>query len=97
MAKHEFVLPERFRVPAVRDTARWEFANVSDVLATHLGEHEYILGDRFTVADILVGHTLSWARSTDIVLKPKSIRNYADRVLARAALARAHERERAYT
>ena len=93
MAKHTFVLPEAKRVPAVKDTARWEFNQAAKVLAQHLGTQPYILGDRFSAADILIGHTLSWAANAKVDLGHENLRTYADQVLARPALAKARERE----
>lgn len=92
-AKHSFALPEKHRVPAVIDTARWEFSVAAKVLARGLGESPYILGDAFTAADILIAHTLSWARHVDFDSGSESLTAYADRVLGRPALARARERE----
>jgi glutathione S-transferase len=36
-SKHLFALPEKYRVPAILDTARWEFARAAGVLAEGLG------------------------------------------------------------
>ena len=93
LAKHSFVLPEDKRVPAVKDTARWEFAQAAKVLAQHLSDQAYILGNHFSAVDILTGHTLSWARNAKIELAHDNLNAYADRVLARPALAKARERE----
>ncbi len=95
IAKHTFALPERRRVPAVFDAARWEFAVAAKVLATDLGQREFIVGDRFTSADILIAHTLAWARACKLPLEHDNLTAYADRLLARPAWARARERERA--
>ena len=95
LAKHTFALPERRRVPAVLDTARWEFTVAAKVLAAGLGREEFIVGDRFTAADILIAHTLAWARAFELPLEPDSLTAYAERLLARPAWMRARERERA--
>jgi len=92
LAKHSFVLPEAKRVAAVKDTARWEFAQAAKVLARQLENPSYVLGEHFSAADILIGHTLSWALNIKIELND-TLQTYADRVLARPALARARERE----
>ena len=93
-AKHTFALPEDWRVPAVKDTANREFERAVAVLAGDLGDAEYLVGGRFSVADILVGHTLAWAGSAKMPL-PDNVAAYAKRVLARPALARARERDAA--
>lgn len=93
IAKHRFAIPEARRVPAMIDTARWEFSVAAGLLDTGLGDQPYILGDDFSGADILVGHTLAWARAFEMPLGSPRLDAYADRVLARPALARARARE----
>ena len=93
MAKHLFALPERRRVPAVLDTARWEFAVAAKVLAAGLGRREFIVGDHFTAADILIAHTLTWALAFELPLEPERLKTYVEHLLARPAWARVHERE----
>ena len=94
IAKHRFVLPEEKRVPAILQTAFWEFSVAAGVLATAISDRHYAAGEQFTAADILLGHTLAWARSTRIELGHVSLNVYADRVLDRPALERARERAR---
>ena len=95
LAKHTFALPEERRVPAVVDTARWEFAVAAKVLAAGLGPREFIAGDRLTVADILIAHTLAWAQACKLPLEHDNLTAYAARLLARPAWVRVRERERA--
>ncbi|MEZ5593108.1 MAG: glutathione S-transferase family protein [Gammaproteobacteria bacterium] len=92
-AKHTFALPENKRVAAIKDTALWEFAQAAKVLAQQLDRTDYVLGAEFSAADILIGHTLSWARGAKIELGQDSLQAYADRVLSRPALAQAYQRE----
>lgn len=91
IAKHRFALPEKRRVPAMIDTAIWEFAVAAKILTLGLGQRDYLVGERFTAADLLVAHTLKWARVYQLDLGPLDA--YADRVLARPAFARAKQRE----
>jgi len=60
-AKNTFVLPEEVRVPAIKDTCRFEFARALKVLEKRLGAGPYVMGETFTIADILIGHCASWA------------------------------------
>jgi glutathione S-transferase len=87
-------LPEKRRVPAVIETASWEFAMAAKVLTTGLGECEFLVGDRFTAADILAAHTLAWARAYQLIPGNPHLDAYADRLLARPAWERARARER---
>ena len=94
IAKHRFVLPEEKRVPAILQTAFWEFSIAASVLAKGLANRHYAAGEKFSVADILLSHTLAWARSTRIELGHEILNDYADRILNRPALASARERAR---
>ncbi|HSC75405.1 MAG TPA: glutathione S-transferase family protein [Pseudomonadales bacterium] len=85
MAKHKFALPEEKRVPAVMDTARWEFTVAAQRVAKGLEGREFILGKTFSVADILLGHTLKWARAFDVPTEQATVDAYADRLFARPA------------
>ncbi len=95
IGKHTFALPEPQRVLAVLDTARWEFAAAAKVLAAGLGEREFIAGDGFTIADILIAHTLVWARAFKLPLEHENLNAYADRLPTRPAWTRARAREKA--
>lgn len=95
IAKHRFALPEKRRVPAVIETAAWEFGVAANVLNTGLGDREFIVGEHFTAADILIAHTLGWARAFELPLGHAALDAYANRLLARPALARARAREQA--
>ena len=93
IAKHRFALPEKRRVPAIIETAQWEWGLAAKVLATGLGEREFLVGGQFTAVDILAAQTLAWARAFKMPLGHALLDAYADRSLARPALARALARE----
>ena len=95
IAKHRFALPRERRVPAVIETAGWEFRTAVKVLAKGLGDREYLVGDCLTVADIIAGHTLSWAKSARLALGNDELERYFERLLAREAVTRARERTQA--
>lgn len=93
IGKHSFALPEKHRVPAVIETARWEYRVAEKVLAAGLGDRSYLLGDAFSLADVLVGHTLSWAKSRGLPTEDERLLAYVKRVRGRPALAAAQARE----
>jgi glutathione S-transferase len=95
IAKHRFALPRERRVPAVIETAGWEFRTAVKVLAKELGDREYLVRDCLTVADIIAGHTLSWAKSARLALGSDELERYLERLLAREAVTRARERTQA--
>ena len=88
IAKHRFALPAERRVPAVIETAGWEFDEAVKILASHLDKQSYLIGGSFSVADILAAHTLLWAKSTRLPLIG-SLSGYLERLLARPAVERA--------
>lgn len=93
IAKHRFALPKEKRIAGMEDTARWEFAAAARVLNGALGKRTFICGDAFTGADILLGHTLAWARSAKVALESPALTAYLERLYARPALTRARDRE----
>ena len=93
--KHKFILPPDKRVPAVFETAEWEFQKALKILSQGLNGNKFILGDTFSAADILIGHTLSWARTAKQPVGFQNVNDYAESVLGREALQRARAREAA--
>ena len=50
------------RPPAPRTTAGWaDYDTVIEVLRSAVGAREYLLGEQFTAADIVIGSGLRWA------------------------------------
>jgi glutathione S-transferase len=85
MVKHRYALPESLRIPEMLEVAQKEWRRPARVLAEHLEDREFMMGEQFTLADIFVGQTLHWARGTKVELGSGSVEEYADRVLARPA------------
>lgn len=88
IAKHRFALPSERRVPAVIETASWEFRSALKILASAVQQGPYLAGHSFTVADILAGHIVLWATSARFVVGA-ALQLYGDRLLARDAAIRA--------
>ncbi len=91
MAKHRFVLPEERRIPEMVDVALFEWQQPSGILAEHLADRDFMVGDAFTLADIFVAHTLNWARGAKVDLPSPASEAYLDRMLARPAYQRTLE------
>lgn len=92
--KHAGLLPKERQVPAVIETCKWEFDRAAAVLTQHMQGREYAIGEGFTAADIIFARVLNWARGREITLN-ETLGNYADRMLARPAVARANAKESA--
>jgi glutathione S-transferase len=97
IAKHSFAIPEKYRVPQVIETAKWEFSVAVAALDRQFGERAFVLEEGFSGADILIAQTLGWARAKELPIDSGRLLAYADRVLGRAALARARAREAGVT
>ncbi|MCW8091770.1 glutathione S-transferase family protein [Alteromonas sp. ASW11-130] len=95
-AKHTFILPEQYRLKDMADCAKFEFEKALKAFCSLLENNEYIAGDYFTVADIVAGHILSWAKSEGMNLTYDHVQSYAKRVVKRPAYSRAWERENTY-
>ena len=86
--KHLFALPEEQRVPAMFDTAAFEWAKAVRSLDALLDESEFALGDQFSAIDILLAHTFNWAQRFEFDVPEKYIA-LRDRHFARPAAQRA--------
>ncbi len=86
--KHRFALPEEHRVPEVLATATWEFSKSQTALKDLFNLSEYIVGNSFTFADVLLAHTIGWADSFKFSVDQELL-SYRDRMFARPAVAAA--------
>ncbi len=91
-AKHKFILPPDLRLDVGAVTA-FEFERAVNAMDARLGDNEFALGNRFTCADILLGHAGHWARTAKFKIESDRVNAYLDRVLARPALAAARKSE----
>ncbi|GAA6164591.1 glutathione S-transferase family protein [Pelagimonas sp. KU-00592-HH] len=60
-ARHSFILPKEHRVADVKPSLMWEYAHNIERLMNRL-EGPYLMGDTFTIADIILTHCGSWAK-----------------------------------
>lgn len=86
--KHRFALPEAQRVAEVLATTTWEFAKAQKALGCLFDEEGFALGAHFTMADILLAHTLSWAESFKFTVDDKFLA-YKNRLYQRPAFKKA--------
>jgi glutathione S-transferase len=88
-AKHSFALPEAHRMPAVKDSLRWEFERSQDRFVPRMAEDgPFLMGDEMTIPDILLAHCMGWAVAAKFpVTEP--FREHARRLRDRPAFARA--------
>lgn len=88
-AKHSFALPEEYRVPDVKRACRFDFDRAMKALSVRLGDKTFVMGDTFTVPDLLLGHCAGWAASIGWDVPDGNVKDYVTRVRARPAFAAA--------
>jgi len=82
--KHRFALPQGQRVPEILNTATWEFNKAINTLGNMFDGKSYILGDQFTMADIILAQTLNWAERFKFSV-PENLMAYKNRMYHRPA------------
>ena len=89
-AVNRYVLPEKRRIAAAFGQNAHMFRRSAAVPEAHLAGNDYLVENRFTVADIIVGWCLNWARRLGHLEEFPALRRYVQRLLARplCALAR---------
>ncbi|MBL4732277.1 MAG: glutathione S-transferase family protein [Rhizobiaceae bacterium] len=90
-AKHSFVLPEELRSDAVKPASQFDFAKSLITLEKRLGDNKYVMGDVFTVPDIIITHCAGWAANAKFDWPEGPLSDYVDRVRKRPAYIRANE------
>ncbi|NKX70891.1 glutathione S-transferase family protein [Rhodobacteraceae bacterium R_SAG1] len=83
-ARHSFILPEDKRVPEVKDSLKWEFVRSLNRLEARM-QGPYLMGEDFTIADIICTHCLNWAYSAKFPLENKALLEYSKRMRSRPA------------
>ena len=82
-AVNTFVLPKDERIPDCFPQNAKMFKNGAIAIDQYLANQDYFIENRFTVADIIIGYTLNWARRMELVKDFKSINRYLERLLLR--------------
>lgn len=83
MARHSFLYPPEKRSPQDIALAAEDFAPMAAVLEEHLSGRQFVAGERFSVADIVLAHTLDWADTNQLLADLPSSRAYLERMYAR--------------
>lgn len=88
MGRHKFIYPKEKRIPQVLDLAIWEFTQQIKILDEGLRDNDYIVGNKFSMADIMVVHTIMWAQKFEVPIGSEKLEKYAERIKKREAHAR---------
>jgi len=93
IAQHRFALPADKRVAGIEPTLAWQLQQALRPVNAALGRRDYIAGDAFSAADIVLTHCLSWALSAKLDGVGAEALAYIDAMKARPAFQRAIARE----
>lgn len=95
-AKNTFVLPKELRSKMAREACRFEFERAMGFLEQRLDDRAFVMGDQFTIPDLILGHCAGWAMNGAKWPIPEGpVADYFTRVRSRPACVRALEiRER---
>lgn len=84
-AKHSFALPSEYRVEDAKRAFRFDFDRSMQALSARLGSKPYVMGEEFTVPDLLLGHCGGWAKAVGWEIPTGNVSDYIARVRARPA------------
>ncbi|HEX7339161.1 MAG TPA: glutathione S-transferase family protein [Rhodanobacteraceae bacterium] len=85
-------LPNRATLPR-QQCGYGTYEEVIAVVADQLSAGPWLLGERFTAADVLWGMAMQYGFQFRLIPELPALRAYADRVLARPAITRAREQD----
>ena len=89
-ARHSFVLPEEHRLPAIKDSLKWEFEQSQQRLLPRMSETgPFLMGDTMTIADILLAHCPRWAANAKFPIVDDRIHAFGAMMLDRPAYKKA--------
>ena len=84
-ARHSFVLPIEMRVSELKDTLRWEFAKSLKVLESRMCAGPNVMGEKFTIPDIILTHIGGWARVAKFDIPNGKLQDYFRQQIKRPA------------
>lgn len=89
-AKNKFILPEDVRMPEIDTSLKWEFTRSLERLEERLGDGPFLMGDTFTIADIIAVHCLNWAFAAKFPAANDRVKAYSKAARSREAYRRAY-------
>jgi glutathione S-transferase len=75
-ARNTFVLPERERVKALFEQNNKAYVHAAKVLDEALSDTDYLVGNRFSVTDILVGFVVNWGNGVGLLEETPNLQSY---------------------
>jgi glutathione S-transferase len=84
--RHLFIYPEEKRIPADIELAKEDYLKAARVLDAAMEGRNYLVVDRFSLADIVLGYVVVWAGWENLLETTTNLARYRDRLLQRAAI-----------
>jgi glutathione S-transferase len=84
------MLPEEKRSAAVAEEGRAQWAGVARVVEAALTGKSFLVGDRFTAADVMVGSILGWSGFMGLLEGFPGLQSYTQRLASRPGFQRAN-------
>jgi glutathione S-transferase len=94
-SKHTFALPAEYRVEDAKRACVFDFERAMKALSARLGDKTYVMGNTFTVPDLLLGHCAGWAKAIGWSLPGGNVGAYFARIGERPAYLAAKARREA--
>lgn len=88
LADHTALLPAAERRPELAEQGRRDFEHYAGIMNATLGGQDFLVGDQFTAADIVVGYTVHVAKTFGAELEGSMVGYYA-RLAGRPAFIKA--------
>ena len=82
-ARNTFVLPEEKRLTSVFEQNAEAFKRGATALDDVLKDTDYLVANRFSVTDIIMGYTVNWARRQELLGEFSNLQKYLDRLCER--------------
>jgi glutathione S-transferase len=90
VSRHTFLLPEAERLPQVAQDGRKRAINALNVLERALDGKQYLVGDKFSGADIMTGYSVLAARMLGVAEQAQpNLSAYWERLASRPGLQKA--------
>jgi glutathione S-transferase len=82
-ARNSFVLPEEQRITALFEQNKKAYVHAAKVLNEVMEDTHYLVGNRFSVTDILVGFILNWGNRVGLLEQTPNLQKYLERLKKR--------------
>ncbi len=92
ITKHQRLIPDELKIADIRKVSDWEFARSIQALQNYIGNKEFAVADTFTMADILIAHTLRWAAAYQFSV-PNKLKKYMLNLFNRPAYKSAMQKD----